>query len=113
MIPSQSNGTSAVGQIPSSISALNAPSAAPSRPAPKSSEVQDALATITAATAVSVSAGGASNIAMPMEHPIEQSETRAPAGGGNRPIVVYMECDEESLSEYQCLLRKQIELFEA
>jgi hypothetical protein len=29
------------------------------------------------------------------------------------PMVVYMECDEESLSEYQCLLRKQIELFEA
>ena len=33
--------------------------------------------------------------------------------GGIAPMVVYMECDEESLSDYQCLLRKQIELFEA
>jgi hypothetical protein len=29
------------------------------------------------------------------------------------PIVLFMECDEDSLSEYQCLIRKQIELFEA
>jgi hypothetical protein len=33
--------------------------------------------------------------------------------GVHPPVVVYMECDEESLSDYQCLLRKQIELFEA
>lgn len=46
----------------------------------------------------------------------------APPGVGNLPSrtkishgprVMYMECDDESLSEYQCLLRKQIELFEA
>ena len=36
-----------------------------------------------------------------------------PKGEVKLPMVVYMECDEESLSEYQCLLRKQIELFEA
>lgn len=29
------------------------------------------------------------------------------------PIVLFMECDEDSLSEYQCLIRQQIELFEA
>ena len=29
------------------------------------------------------------------------------------PIPLYLECDEDTLSEYQCLLRKQIELFEA
>jgi hypothetical protein len=29
------------------------------------------------------------------------------------PVVLFMECDEDSLSEYQCLIRKQIELFEA
>jgi hypothetical protein len=34
-------------------------------------------------------------------------------GNTKLPIVVYMECDEESLSAYQCLLRKQIEIFEA
>ena len=30
-----------------------------------------------------------------------------------RPITLYMECDMDSLSEYQCLIRQQIELFEA
>jgi hypothetical protein len=29
------------------------------------------------------------------------------------PVVLFMECDEDSLSEYQCLIRKQMELFEA
>lgn len=29
------------------------------------------------------------------------------------PLPIYMEYDEETLTEYQCLLRKQIELFEA
>lgn len=32
---------------------------------------------------------------------------------GRSPIVLYMSCDDESLSEYQCLVRKNIELFEA
>lgn len=32
---------------------------------------------------------------------------------GRAPIVLYMSCDDESLSEYQCLVRKNIELFEA
>mmetsp|Transcript_7818 Transcript_7818/g.21109 ORF Transcript_7818/g.21109 Transcript_7818/m.21109 type:complete len:395 (-) Transcript_7818:503-1687(-) len=29
------------------------------------------------------------------------------------PVPLFMECDEDSLSEYQCLIRKQIELFDA
>jgi hypothetical protein len=32
---------------------------------------------------------------------------------GRRPITLYMSCDEESLSEYQCLVRRQVDLFEA
>jgi hypothetical protein len=32
---------------------------------------------------------------------------------GRQPICMYMDCDDESLSEYQCFLRNQIELFEA
>ncbi len=32
---------------------------------------------------------------------------------GRRPLHLFMSCDEESLSEYQCLVRKQIQLFEA
>lgn len=32
---------------------------------------------------------------------------------GRPPIGLYMSCDEEALSEYQCLVRKNIELFEA
>jgi hypothetical protein len=30
-----------------------------------------------------------------------------------RPMTLYMDCDTDSLSEYQCLIRQQIELFEA
>jgi hypothetical protein len=30
-----------------------------------------------------------------------------------KPLSLYMDCDTESLSEYQCLIRQQIELFEA
>lgn len=29
------------------------------------------------------------------------------------PILMFMECDRETLSEYQCLVRQQIEIFEA
>lgn len=32
---------------------------------------------------------------------------------GRLPLVLYVNCDDDSLSEYQCLVRKQIELFEA
>jgi hypothetical protein len=31
----------------------------------------------------------------------------------HKPLTLYMDCDTESLSEYQCLIRQQIELFEA
>lgn len=32
---------------------------------------------------------------------------------GKPPQSLYMSCDDDSLSEYQCLVRKQVELFEA
>lgn len=32
---------------------------------------------------------------------------------GRPPIPLYITCDDDSLSEYQCMVRKQIELFEA
>lgn len=32
---------------------------------------------------------------------------------GRKPMLLFMKCDEESLSEYQCLVRQQIEMFEA
>ena len=32
---------------------------------------------------------------------------------GRPPVALYITCDDDSLSEYQCLVRKQIELFEA
>jgi hypothetical protein len=70
------------------------------RPPPTQQEVQDALATIAAAAAPG------SNVA-----PLFEVEKILP--GGHPPVIVYMDCDEESLSDYQCLLRKQIELFEA
>lgn len=33
--------------------------------------------------------------------------------GSHPPVVVFMDCDTDNLSKYQCLLRKQLELFEA
>jgi hypothetical protein len=39
--------------------------------------------------------------------PIDANMTGRPAS------VIYMSCDDDSLSEYQCLVRKQIETFEA
>jgi hypothetical protein len=42
-----------------------------------------------------------------MQVPIDPNMT------GRPPTVIYMSCDDDSLSEYQCLVRKQIELFEA
>jgi hypothetical protein len=32
---------------------------------------------------------------------------------GRKPVALFMPCDVDSLSEYQCLVRRQIELFEA
>lgn len=86
----------------SSILPLNQPvpsvlSSTPRRGRPTSQEVQDAIATIAAA-----------GVSMPT-----LQATSSVAEGGHPPVVVYMECDEESLSDYQCLLRKQVELFEA
>ena len=42
-----------------------------------------------------------------MQVPIDPNMT------GRPPTIIYMSCDDDSLSEYQCLVRKQIELFEA
>jgi len=41
------------------------------------------------------------------------AEQKAEDMTGRPPVVVYISCDDDSLSEYQCLVRKQIELFEA
>jgi hypothetical protein len=117
----QSGGTSMLGQPPNASAALNLPPAARAslnnrgmqsfvgnnqRPTPTSQEVQNALATIAAATGASIPAGS-SKVA-----PVSEAKNSA-AAAGHAPITVYMDCDEESLSDYQCLLRKQIELFEA
>lgn len=38
---------------------------------------------------------------------------RSKEATGRPPILLYMSCDDDALSEYQCLVRKNIELFEA
>jgi hypothetical protein len=75
------------------------------RSLPNAEQVQNALATIAAAT--------------DRQMPPLPSKANSPvlknvdSNGGHSPISIYMDIDEESLSDYQCLLRKQIELFEA
>lgn len=53
-----------------------------------------------------VNVGASASVAVPSTNP-------ATNGVKNAPIALYMDCDEDSLSEYQCLIRKQMELFEA
>lgn len=66
---------------------------------PNAAEIKEALATLAAATAPA----GAS----------APQKSTSSTSQASLPVVVFMDCDEESLSDYQCLLRKQIELFEA
>jgi hypothetical protein len=42
-----------------------------------------------------------------------EPETKQGHLTGRCPTMLYLSCDPENLSEYQCLIRKQIELFEA
>jgi hypothetical protein len=42
-----------------------------------------------------------------------ESNTSSSLLSGRPPVILYVPCDEESLTPYQCLARKQIELFEA
>jgi hypothetical protein len=93
---------SSLGQLTSGIQALQgyqqqAP-VAPSqqRGRPNAKEIQDALETLAAATA----------------H-LPNADRLSRTDKATLPAVVFMDCDEESLSDYQCLLRKQIEVFEA
>jgi hypothetical protein len=52
--------------------------------------------------------GGAQQYQIPV-----LSSSTAPLPSNRPSIPIYMDRDEENLTEYQCLLRKQIELFEA
>lgn len=67
---------------------------------PNATEINDVLATLAAASTKSAS-------------PVPTNATSSSKSQPSLPVVVFMDCDEESLSEYQCQLRKQIELFEA
>ena len=60
-----------------------------------------------------VSDGRYQGVYSPAENlPIAGQSATAPASGG-QSIHLYMSCDDDDLSPYQCLVRKQIELFEA
>ena len=48
-----------------------------------------------------------------MAAPSRKEETNTPGLAHIAPILLFMDCDEDSLSEYQCFLRQQIEAFEA
>lgn len=42
-----------------------------------------------------------------------QTQKHLSGVSGRSPAILYLSCDDDSLSDYQCLVRKQIELFEA
>ena len=45
--------------------------------------------------------------------PREAPQDPDPSTTGRPPFVLYIACDDDSLSDYQCLVRRQIEVFEA
>lgn len=47
------------------------------------------------------------------QQPLHQQSQSAAGVTSRQPVCLYLTCDEESLSAYQCLVRKQIELFQA
>jgi hypothetical protein len=50
------------------------------------------------------------------ENPSGQQQVEDPNSGivpGRPPVCLYMTCDDQNLSNYQCLARKQIEVFQA
>jgi hypothetical protein len=60
--------------------------------------------------------GGGQILGTGLSDPGHASTTTSLVEKKNRqrsPMIMYMDCDEDSLSEYQCILRKQIEIFEA
>ncbi|KAG7371902.1 hypothetical protein IV203_018044 [Nitzschia inconspicua] len=83
-------------------------------------KLQEVVASI-ATTSAAPSNSSLSNVKLGPRHPAtsfvgnmgQASSATACSTVGKSPVVVYMECDNESLSEYQCVLRMQIELFEA
>lgn len=92
--------------LPSSLSSRIAMAALVASPRLSSSPWSDALASPTLAPTVA-----------PKVDPRPHSSsitTGTGAGASTRPPkVLYMDCDGDSLSEYQCLIRQQMELFEA
>jgi hypothetical protein len=78
------------------------------RDRPSAEEIQDALDTLASATAPMTGFGE------PVVPKLKEAGGKQQqAGEKSLPCILFMDCDEESLSDYQCLLRKQIELFEA
>jgi hypothetical protein len=75
----------------------------PQRARPKPREIQNALATIAAATGVS-NGTPIANDALPLQAEQQVGSTNGTSSGGREPVVVYMDCDEQALSDYQCLL---------
>ena len=84
------------------------PQNAGQRGRPNAKEIQDALDTLAAASVPQISGRNLISGQSPLSGLNELYGAE-----GSLPAVVFMESDEESLSDYQCLLRKQIEFFEA
>ncbi|KAL3916223.1 MAG: hypothetical protein SGILL_005276 [Bacillariaceae sp.] len=59
------------------------------------------------------SSGSAAHLQAGAAAPMPLSAEDAARMSGRKPQPLFMSCDDDSLSEYQCLVRKQIELFEA
>ncbi len=73
---------------------------------PRINQWPDALSAVSPPAQTTATRTAIRPLSTPKQDPKPRSTTRSPK-------VLFMDCDEESLSEYQCLIRQQMELFEA
>lgn len=108
------NPQNAAGLVNPAVWLTNASSAAASLAGPSFGSTTSSSTTVPTSnhsTLLTNQGQSALNVAGHTDNPLPQYNTAKLTG---RPsVTLYISCDDDSLSEYQCLARKQIELFEA
>ncbi|KAL3934854.1 MAG: hypothetical protein SGBAC_009512 [Bacillariaceae sp.] len=103
---------SALNQVPRSV--LNTAAGVPQNPTVFNSHMLNSANYSFAMNGAMYPPGSAAALLPnPMREPASIMGSSNHLIAGKKPITLYMPCDDESLSAYQCLVRKNIELFEA
>ena len=87
--------------------------AAPSRASPTGPGIINVPPAAATAARIHAAVAAAARPEMPVSVAPAPSFARRPSPTAREPLTMYISCDNDSLTAYQCLARKQIELFEA